>query len=304
MIRETSVKAITAGRASALNREIKDSVFTDLFCNKRNLLALYRALHPEDVTASEGDIANVTMKNILMVDLYNDLGFTVRDRLLLLIEAQSTWTANVVFRLFLYLAETWGEYIKATEQNIYGTRKIILPVTECYVVFTGERKDKSDVISLFDEFHPCAEGMVELKVRVIFSESGGEHLDILQQYIAFSRELDAQFKDRGRTVEALTTAIERCKSKGILRDYLATREKEVVKIMTLLFDQGYVNEIASKEREKKGREEGWLGAFYEMVKDNMLSLGIAANKVGQSEEDFAAGMQEYFAKHAHPLGGV
>ena len=45
-------------------------MFTDLFGNKANLLELYRALHPEDVEATEGDIANVTMRNILMVDLY------------------------------------------------------------------------------------------------------------------------------------------------------------------------------------------------------------------------------------------
>ena len=68
-----------------MNRQIKvwqsqhrDSVFSDLFGSKQNLLELYRALHPEDEAASEDDIANVTMKNILIRDLYNDLGFTVR----------------------------------------------------------------------------------------------------------------------------------------------------------------------------------------------------------------------------------
>ena len=153
----SEVKAVTAGKTPALNRQIKDSVFSDLFGDKKRLLELYRALHPEDEAASEGDIANVTARNILIVDLYNDLGFTVRDKLLLLVEAQSTWTVNVVLRLFLYLAETWGEYVKATEQNIYSTKKVVLPATECYVVFTGERKDKPDVISLFDEFiAPCA----------------------------------------------------------------------------------------------------------------------------------------------------
>ena len=78
----SEVKAVTAGKAPALNRQIKDSVFSDLFGNKRRLLQLYRALHPEDESAREGDIDNVTMKNILMVDLYNDLGFTVRASLL------------------------------------------------------------------------------------------------------------------------------------------------------------------------------------------------------------------------------
>ena len=78
----SEVKAVTAGKAPALNRQIKDSVFSDLFGDRKRLLQLYRALHPEDESASEDDIANVTMKNILMVDLYNDLGFTVRASLL------------------------------------------------------------------------------------------------------------------------------------------------------------------------------------------------------------------------------
>ena len=268
----SEAEAITAGKRVALNRQIKDSIFSDLFGDKTQLLALYRALHPEDTLATEDDIANVTMKNILMVDLYNDLGFTVRDRLLLLVEAQSTWTVNVVFRLFLYLAETWGEYVKVTQQNIYGTKKVVLPKTECYVVFTGDRKGKPDVISLFDELHPCGKGMIDLKVRVIFGEEG-ENPDILQQYIAFSRELDAQFKDKGRTLEALTAAIERCKSKNILRDYLAVREKEVAKIMTVLFDQDYVNEIARKESEAIGETRGEYNKAVSTAR-NLLSMKI------------------------------
>ena len=316
----SELKAVTEGKAPALNRQIKDSVFSDLFGDKKRLLELYRALHPEDETAVEGDISNVTMKNILMVDLYNDLGFTVRDKLLLLVEAQSTWTVNVVLRLFLYLAETWGEYITATEQNIYGTKKVVLPKTECYVVFTGERKDKPEVISLFDEFiAPLGQGLpdstraaanedrvIDLKVRVIFSSDGdeacadGAGMDILQQYIAFSRELDRQFAQKGRTVEALKEAIEVCKRKGILREYLTTREKEVIKIMTMLFDQGYVNEIACKESEAKGRaigrEEGRVeGAYDKAVSTarNFLAMGLLsveqiAQGTGLTVEEVAA----------------
>ena len=76
-------RAVTAGKTPVVNRQIKDSVFTDLFSSKANLLELYRALHPEDEAATESDIANVTMRNILMVDLYNDLGFTVRASLVI-----------------------------------------------------------------------------------------------------------------------------------------------------------------------------------------------------------------------------
>ena len=301
---QSEVKTVTAGKEAMLNRQIKDSVFSDLFGDKKRLLELYRALHPEDEAASEGDIDNVTMKNILMVDLYNDLGFTVRDKLLLLVEAQSTWTVNVVFRLFLYLAETWEEYVKATEQNVYGTKKVVLPLSECYVVFTGDRKGRPDVISLFDEFiAPRAHSLpdspeaaanedraIDLKVRVIFSSEGdeacedGSCMDILQQYIAFSRELDRQFAQKGRTIEALKEAIERCKRRNILREYLQTREKEVIKIMTMLFDQGYVNEIACKEREAKGRAIGRIeGAYNTKIATarNFLAMGFSAEQIAQ-----------------------
>ena len=208
----------------------------------------------------------MTAKNILLRDLYNDLVFTVRDKLLLLVEAQSTWTVNVIFRLFLYLAETWGEYIKVTGQNIYGTKKITLPQTEAYIVFTGERKGKPDTISLFEEFGVALERnsapieqssaacckvtaalesdkprckvladerMIELKARIIFSDEDaadgaiGKSMNILQQYIAFSKEADRQFKQKGRTVESLTAAIETCKRKDVLREYLETHEKAV-----------------------------------------------------------------------------
>ena len=41
-------------------RKIKDSVFTNLFQDKRYLLQLYRALHPEDSSVTEDDIKDVT----------------------------------------------------------------------------------------------------------------------------------------------------------------------------------------------------------------------------------------------------
>ena len=42
----SAAEAITAGRAVMLNRQIKDTVFSDLFGDKTRLLALYRALLP------------------------------------------------------------------------------------------------------------------------------------------------------------------------------------------------------------------------------------------------------------------
>jgi hypothetical protein len=116
----------------------KDSVFRDLFGNTKYLLELYQALHPEDRETAEQDLEIVTIKNVLLDQLYNDLGFMAGDRLLVLVEAQSSWTVNIIIRSLMYLAQTWQEYIESTGQNIYGSKKVKLPKPELYVVYTGD----------------------------------------------------------------------------------------------------------------------------------------------------------------------
>ncbi|MCD8151352.1 MAG: hypothetical protein LUE92_17785 [Clostridiales bacterium] len=72
------------------NRTVKDSVFRDLFSEKKYLFQLYKALHPEDTESIADDLEYVTLEQVLVHDIYNDLGFLVGDRLLVLVEAQST----------------------------------------------------------------------------------------------------------------------------------------------------------------------------------------------------------------------
>lgn len=60
-------------------RTAKNSVFLDLFQDKKNLLALYKTLHPEDTDATEDTLDIVTIDNVLTDNLYNDLGIMVWD---------------------------------------------------------------------------------------------------------------------------------------------------------------------------------------------------------------------------------
>lgn len=68
-------------------RKIKDSIFTNLFQNKKYLLQLYKALHPEDNCVTEDEIADITIKHVLVDADYNDLGFSVGNRLMVLVES-------------------------------------------------------------------------------------------------------------------------------------------------------------------------------------------------------------------------
>ena len=67
---------------------IKDSVFSDLFKIKKYLLQLYKALHPEDETATEDELTDITIKNVLTDGIYNDLGFLSGEKFMILLESQ------------------------------------------------------------------------------------------------------------------------------------------------------------------------------------------------------------------------
>lgn len=133
-------------------RKIRDSVFTNLFQDKKYLLQLYQALHPEDRDVTEDEIADVTIKHVLIDADYNDLGFSVGNRLMVLVESQSTFTYNIVIRALMYLIQTYHEYFKRTDQNLYGSKKVTIPKPELYMIFTGERKDIPDTMSLKKDF--------------------------------------------------------------------------------------------------------------------------------------------------------
>ena len=119
-------------------------------------------------------------------------------------------------------------------------------------------------------------------------KEGSGKLDILQQYIAFSQELTWQIKAKGRTLDALTAAIETCKQNGILREYLKTCEKDVVKTMTMPFDQDYVSEVALKERETKGAYDNKIATARHLLALGILSVEPIAQVTGLSPRDVAA----------------
>ena len=103
------------------SRQAKDHVFVDMFNQPKYCLELFNALHPEVTDISEADIQNITISHVIVDKPYNDLGFTVKDKLLVLVEAQSTWSYNILVRLPLYFADTLMGIIKSTKAGIYTT---------------------------------------------------------------------------------------------------------------------------------------------------------------------------------------
>ena len=230
-------------------RTAKNSVFLDLFQDKKNLLKLYKTLHPEDTEATEDTLDIVTIDNVLTDNLYNDLGIMVgNNRLLLLLEAQSSWTVNILIRILLYLAQSYHEYFERTSQSLYKSKKVKMPKPELYVIYTGNKGRKPDTISLSQEFFGGADIDIEIKAKVIY-ESDKDN--IINEYIVFCKVFNEQIKEHGMTKQAVTETIRICKDRNILKQYLSSKEVEVVTIMMSLFDDEQIMRTYAKDMERE-----------------------------------------------------
>lgn len=236
-----------------VKRNTKDSVFVDLFQDKKNLLKLYQALHPEDKEITEDELDIVTLDNVLTENLYNDLGLTVRgDKMLILAEAQATWTVNVIIRMLQYISQSYREYFDKTEQSLYKSKPVRMPKPELYIIYVGERGNRPDVVSLSEEFFNGMDTDIEVRAKVIYES---DSKDIINQYIIFCKVFNEQRKLHGLTEFMIKETIRICKDRDILREYLISREKEVVTIMTSLFDDEHIMEIYAKDMARETARE-------------------------------------------------
>ena len=65
----------------------------------------------------------------------------------------------------------------------------------------------------------------------------GKEVDIINQYVMFTKVCNEQMKKYGRTRKAVMEAIRICKDRNVLREYLSSKESEVVSIMMVLYDE-------------------------------------------------------------------
>ena len=236
MKKEKEVNAVEnrIKETEAAKHTIKDSVFTNLFQEKKYLLQLYKTLHPEDTEVTEDELSDITIHNIMTDGIYNNFGFRRGNRLLILVECQSTWTENIIMRSLMYLMTTYQDYFRKTNQNIYKKAKVTFPKPELYVVFTGEKQGHPEYMSLSEEFFDGEECFLDVCVRVLY---GSGEDDIISQYVTFAKVYDEQRKKHGKTRMAILETIRICKDKNVLTEYLLEREKEVEAIMLAMYDE-------------------------------------------------------------------
>ena len=269
-----------------IKRTTFDSVFTHLFSQKKYLKQLYKDLENKTQDIQDEEIEILTMQNVLTNALYNDLGFMVKDEIIILAEAQTTYTKNIVIRMLFYLSRTIEEYIRKTSarkdiNKLYNSKTVTIPKIKLYTIYTGEEKYKDHDIHLNELMKENdIKADIQMKVKVICQK---EKTGILGQYIIFTKILKEQRKLHKSPKQAIKETIKICINEDILKEYLMLKKMEVEEMVTTLMSQeemidmyidNTIHESMEKGREKgreegrqEGREEGKLNLLQEL-RDN------------------------------------
>jgi hypothetical protein len=190
------------------NRTYKDSVFSLLFNDPQTLRELYGALEgvtlPPDVPVTIN-----TLEGVLFMERVNDISFEVANKLVVILEHQSTVNPNMPLRCLLYLARLYEKIID--NKDVYKSRLVTIPRPECFVLYNGaaeypdERRLKlSEAFAEIGELGFAGSCELELAVRVININKGHneelvrrcEKLEGYREFIGRAREYEKELGSR------------------------------------------------------------------------------------------------------------
>ncbi|QHX43113.1 hypothetical protein GWP43_06275 [Treponema vincentii] len=238
------------------NRKYKDSVFVDLFSEdekaKENFLSLYNALHGTNLQLS-CPVENIRLDNIMYMNIINDVSCLVDNKIIVLAEHQSTINENMPLRFLQYIARLYEKLQAPADRYLRKLSKI--PTPEFYVFYNGiEDYPETTVLKLSDAFITKPEQMpldLEVKVYNINKSKGAEvlsHCKTLDEYSLFIEEVRIQTQLDPEN--GFTNAVKICIEKGILKEYLQRKSREVINMLIAEYD--YDTDIAV-QREEAGK---------------------------------------------------
>lgn len=296
------------------NREIKNSVFVDLFYYDetavQNDISLYNALHDEPL-AADADIQRLKIEDIMYMNIKNDISFNADKKLLIFGEHQSTINKNMPLRSLEYVGRAYEMLVP--QRDRYKKELVRIPKPEFYTFYNGTQNwGKELELKLSDAFLvPDTDHFLELKVKVININPGAQHpilerCPILREYSEFIDMIRA-YQAKGVN-EPYRESIIECLRRGILKDYLERKGSEVMGFFQAKYDYDLDIEVQREEAEKigeergekRGKEQGRLDEIFSSVQEGDYPVERGAQKAGLSIAEFKKAMTE--AGYTIPAG--
>jgi hypothetical protein len=218
------------------NEKHKSSVFSLLFSKPEILRELYSAIEGVEIP-SDIPISINTLSNALIKGRLNDISFLINERLIIILEQQSSINENMPLRILAYINRIYERI--SDYEKIYREKLIKIPRPEFIVLYNGEKSypDKKE-LRLSDAFLDT-EGIIEnnrisLELIVqVYNINHGFNQEILKKcetlnsysfFISKIREYQKTELDLAKSIEY---AIKYCIENDILKEFLMEHGSEV-----------------------------------------------------------------------------
>ena len=251
-----------------VNRKHKDSVFSALFSTPEILRELYSAIEGIDVPPDAIVDIN-TLSDALYMKQINDLSFTINDRVVVLVEHQSTINENVPVRLLMYAGRVYEKIVD--REKLYHKKLEQIPTPEFIVLYNGKEPcPECQTLRLSTAFKDlsglklseCGDLPLELVVQV-YNINHGYNAEILKrsknlnEYSLLMGKIN-EYNEKLPIEESVTNAVKYCIEHGILKEFLKKHGSEVV---NMLFEELSLEEIVairSEEAAEEAREKAFI----------------------------------------------
>ena len=252
------------------NRNHKDSLFIDLFCKdkegKQNFISLYNALHNTNLDLATTTVQEVNIENVLYMALSNDIAMLVDNRLVVLVEHQSTINENMPLRLLEYVSRIYEQLVPSEDR--YEKKMIKIPYPEFFVFYNGTEDYPvetelrlSDAFIFPDEKYNIQNNKfsVEITVKIvnINTDKNNPILKQCKKLEEYSLLIDYIRESKKENPKApLEQAINKALQNGVLSEYLKRKSTEIKNM--LIAEYSYETDIKVQRREayREGLEQG------------------------------------------------
>lgn len=274
-----------------VNRVYKDRLFRLIFSSKEELLALYNAVRGTQYKDAEA-LEITTLDDVLYMGMKNDLSFLLDD-VLNLYEHQSTYCPNMPLRGVFYLADIYRKYVDASGGDLYGSRRLMLPLPQYLVFYNGTAQLPDRMVLKLSESYYLPEGLAAepslecsalmLNINLGHNRELMDNCRILWEYAVFVERIRERLAAGEQLEEAVKQAVDICMKEGVLADILRTQRAEVEELMWAEFNE---ERFLAKEKEyswedgnKAGKVKGRVMGRAESILEILEELGTVPEEL-------------------------
>ena len=276
------------------NREIKSSIFADLFgddefVGKRNFLSLYNAIHGTNLKLEETQIERKTIDQAVYRTFRNDVSMLINGRLIVFVEHQSTLNYNMPLRFLEYFVHILYGIVPSKAR--YRKNLFKIPTPEFYIFYNGKEDAPLEKELHLSEAFCVPQEKPYCELTVQFKNLNGigaeklpviQNCDTLKEYCRF---MDIIFQhlaglnaksEKEKIRQCYDDAIREALAKNILPDYLPRKITEVKNMFLDPYDYDTDIEVQREEAREEGAEQKAIEAA-----QNLLREGDSLEKIAR-----------------------